>query len=92
MHQSTWGLTPEPCLNRVPVINQKLFDMLNAFVNVSAGSQGLGFTHSYGENLANVNSVKEAIKKPPTTKIQISKPRGDIKVKKVDSLSVGTCG
>lgn len=87
---STCGLTPEPCLNSVPVTNQKLFDKLNALTKESGVRHGLGLTHSYGVNLAKANNVKLAIKKPPAADIHISKPKGFKNVKNVDSLSVGT--
>lgn len=68
----TWGLTPEVWRKRVPVMNQKLLDMLRWLMRYEGRFHGCGGTHSYGEKRAKVNRVKLDMKKAPPTKIQMS--------------------
>ena len=60
LNERTLGLSPDPCLRKVPVMNQKLLLMLNWFSITSFSiTQGWGLFHSYGENRAITNRVND---------------------------------
>lgn len=56
----TLGDNPDVCFSKVPVMNQNELDTENWFSTTSTSDlQGCGLFHSYGENLAMTNMVKD---------------------------------
>ncbi len=56
----TFGLSPDPCLRKVPVMNQTEFGKENWFSRTpSSPEQGGGQSHSPGVNRATTKSVKQ---------------------------------
>lgn len=87
----TLGLSPDPWRKNVPVINQKLFDTENWFSTISESWwQGWGLFHSYGENRAITNKVKDTSIYAARTYNQISTAKGFIKLKSLVGWLVGT--
>lgn len=87
----TFGFRSEPCCIRVPIVNQKLFAIVNWFSIKSLWvSHGCGLCHSYGETLATINIVKDTKIYAARTYIQIFTANGFIKENKRMALVAGT--